>query len=73
VRGKLLASARKSARDLYAAFLLNRGSLTDVFEAEESYFTAAESTVSAMTSLYRAYYKLLHDAGQLSEAFELNS
>lgn len=73
IRGKLLISARKSARDLYTAFLLNRGSLTDIFDAEESYFTAAESTLNAMTSLHRAYYKLLHDAGQLSNAFELNS
>ena len=73
IRGKLLISARKSARDLYTAFLLNRGSLTDIFDAEESYFTAAESTLKAMTSLHHAYYKLLHDAGQLSNAFELNS
>jgi outer membrane protein TolC len=73
VRGNLLRSAGKSARDLYTAFLLNRGSLSDVFEAEERYFTAAEATVNAMTSLHRSYYKLLHDAGQLSDAFELNS
>ena len=73
VRGKLLVSARKSARDLYAAFLLNRGSLSDVFDAEEAYFSATESTVNAMFTLYSAYYKLLHDMGQLSEAFELNS
>ena len=73
LRGKLLMSAGKNARDLYTSFLLNRGSLSDVFEAEESYFTSAEGAVNAMTSLYRFYYKLLHDAGQLSEAFELNS
>jgi adhesin transport system outer membrane protein len=71
VRGKLLISARKSARDLYTAFLLNRGSLTDIFDAEESYFTAAESTLNALTSVQRAYYKLLHLSGELSNAFEL--
>jgi adhesin transport system outer membrane protein len=73
VRGKLLISARKSARDLYTAFLLNRGSLTDIFDAEESYFTAAESTLNALTSVQRAYYKLLHLSGELSNAFELKS
>lgn len=71
VREKLLISARKSARDLYTAFLLNRGSLTDIFDAEESYFTAAESTLNAMTSVQRGYYKLLHLSGELSNAFEL--
>ena len=71
LREKLLISARKSARDLYTAFLLNRGSLTDIFDAEESYFTAAESTLNAMTSVQRAYYKLLHLSGELSNAFEL--
>ena len=73
VREKLLISARKSARDLYTAFLLNRGSLTDIFDAEESYFMAAESTLNAMTSVQRAYYKLLHLSGELSNAFELKS
>ena len=73
VREKLLISARKSARDLYTAFLLNRGSLTDIFDSEESYFTAAESTLNAMTSVQRAYYKLLHLSGELSNAFELKS
>jgi adhesin transport system outer membrane protein len=71
VRGQLLISARKSARDLYTAFLLNRGTLTDIFDAEESYFTAAESTLNALTSVQRAYYKLLHLSGELSNAFEL--
>jgi outer membrane protein TolC len=47
--------------------------LSDVFDAEEAYFSATESTVNAMFTLYSAYYKLLHDMGQLSEAFELNS
>jgi outer membrane protein TolC len=73
VREQLLLSARKSAKDQYTAFLLNRGSLTDIFDAEESYFTAAESTLDAIANLHRAYYKMLYDAGQLSEAFELNS
>jgi outer membrane protein TolC len=73
VRGQLLISARKSARDLYTAFLLNRGTLTDIFDAEESYFTAAESTLNALTNVQRAYYKLLHLSGELSNAFELKS
>jgi len=73
VREQLLLSARKSAKDQYTAFLLNRGSLTDIFDAEESYFTAAESTLDAIANLHRAYYKTLYDAGQLSDAFELNS
>ena len=73
VRRELLMSAKKSSSDLMEAFLLNLGSLTDVFNAEEAYFSAAESTVQSMVDFYTAYYRVLHEAGLLSEAFELNT
>jgi len=73
VRKDLLVSAQKNSKDMYISFSLNRATLTDVFASEEAYFSAAEGVVSSLAALQRAYYALLLDAGQLSDAFELNS
>jgi multidrug efflux system outer membrane protein len=73
VRKDLLVSAQKNSKDMYISFVLNRATLTDVFASEEAYFSAAEGVVSSLAALQRAYYALLLDAGQLSDAFELNS
>lgn len=59
-----------ATRDL---FFLNRGTLTDVFKAQEDVFSAAQKLISADYDRKVAFYSLLHLNDQLLELFDLNS
>lgn len=59
-----------ATRDL---FFLNRGTLTDVFKAQEDVFSAAQKVISADYDRKVALYSLLHLNDQLLELFDLNS
>jgi len=59
-----------ATRDL---FFLNRGTLTDVFKAQEDVFAAAQKVIAADYDRKVAVYSLLHLNDQLLELFDLNS
>ena len=59
-----------ATRDL---FFLNRGTLTDVFKAQEDVFAAAQKLIAADYDRRVALYSLMHLNDQLLELFELNS
>ena len=52
-------------------FLLNRGSLTDVFKAQEDVFSAAQKLIAADFDRKIAIYTFLHLSDRLIELFDL--
>jgi outer membrane protein, adhesin transport system len=52
-------------------FLLNRGTLTDVFKAQEDVFSAAQKLIAADFDRKIAIYTFLHLSDQLIELFDL--
>jgi adhesin transport system outer membrane protein len=52
-------------------FLLNRGSLTDVFKAQEDVFSAAQKVIAADFDRKIAIYTFLHLSDRLIELFDL--
>ena len=53
-------------------FLLNRGSLTDVFKAQEDYFQAVQKLVNAQFDYQMSYYTLMHQSGLLLDLFKIS-
>jgi outer membrane protein TolC len=52
-------------------FLLNRGTLTDVFKAQEDVFSAAQKLIAADFDRKIAIYTFLHLSDRLIELFDL--
>ena len=53
-------------------FLLNRGSLTDVFKAQEDYFQAVQKLVNAQFDYQMSYFTLMHQSGLLLDLFKIS-
>ena len=52
-------------------FLLNRGSLSDVFKAQEEYFQSVQKLVNAQFDFQLSYYTLMHQSGVLLDLFKI--
>jgi len=68
---KVMTASRKANEATTELYLNNRGSIADVFKAEEDYVSAIRTYIDAKRSVQTNFYQLLHEAGVLMTQFEL--
>jgi adhesin transport system outer membrane protein len=68
---RVLLASRKANEATKELYLYNRGSIADVFKAEEDYVSAIRGYIDAKRSVQTNFYELLHEAGALAPQFEL--
>lgn len=66
-----LKSVQKANQATKELFVFNRASLTDVFQIQEEYVSAAQAVVDSKAAVKRRYYELLHESHLLLSRFEL--
>lgn len=70
-RIKLVRAAKRASDITRELFVFNRGSISDIFKAQEDYLSASRNLLDAMVNSQLSYYTLLHEGGLLLDRFEL--
>jgi adhesin transport system outer membrane protein len=70
-RVKLVRAAKRASDITRELFVFNRGSISDIFKAQEDYLSASRNLLDTMINAQLSYYTLLHERGYLLEKFEL--
>jgi outer membrane protein, adhesin transport system len=69
-RVSVVNGAKVSAEIARELFSYNRGSLPDVFRAQEEYLTAAKNLLDALTEMHQSYYIMMHEQDALLTLFD---
>lgn len=70
-RTQLVRAAKRASDITRELFVFNRGSISDIFKAQEDYLSASRNLLDAMINAQLSYYTLLHEGGVLLDRFEL--
>lgn len=70
IKIKSLQAARRSNQVTKELFAFDRGSLNDIFDAQDDYLSAAQSVVAELGQTQITFYQLLHESGLLLDQFQ---
>ena len=70
IKVKALRASRRSNQVTKELYAYDRGSLNDLFDAQDDYLSAAQSVVAELGRVQIAFYQLLHESGVLIDEFQ---
>jgi outer membrane protein TolC len=68
-KASILKGARATDSATKDLFLLSRGTITDVFRAQEDYFSSIQQAINAQYQVHKNLYQFLHSVSSLQKYF----